>query len=103
MNIEAKVKISNHSNLSMTGELKAVPIHIAVLSDQEYDQFQNDPSLTCEQKKKAASIVLQTMLPTNGEWSTDIKHADNQSKGKAFALKRPKLYYVEVLDCDRQL
>ena len=43
------------------------------------------------------------MIGTDGSWSVDYDHEDNQQKGKISTGGRPRLYYFEVLDCDNEI
>ena len=38
-------------------------------------------------------------MPLDGSWSDEYDHVDNKASSKIFTLKRPRLYYMEVLDC----
>lgn len=45
---------------------------------------------------------LQTIIvPTDGTWSVDYAHSDNAANGKVSTAARPRLYYFEILDCEK--
>lgn len=43
------------------------------------------------------------MVPVDGSWSEEFKNVDDTSTAKISTLGRPRIYYFELLDCDREV
>jgi len=50
-------------------------IELAIFADKDYDRFKG--SVTCEDKRIAATLLRTIMVPTDGTWSIDYPHVDN--------------------------
>lgn len=43
------------------------------------------------------------LVPTDGRWSDEIEVGGNQVRRKVTSNVRPRIYYTEILDCDRNV
>ena len=76
---------------------------MAVLTDQEYEKLEKMNNPTCQEKRDAASLILDIDMPTNGDWSDEFGEKQSKVTGHVHTMKRPRLYYFVMLDCDRNL
>lgn len=42
-------------------------------------------------------------MPINGGWSDEYGHIETSKSAKLFSINRPRIYYVEMLDCTREV
>lgn len=42
---------------------------------------------------------MPMIVPVDGGWSAEFKHVEMDHKATIYTLNRPKMYYIEVLDC----
>ena len=61
----------------------------------------DDPK--CVDYSQAASRVLTVHVPTDGSWSDEYGHEDNDKATTIYAISRPRIYYAEILDCEGSL
>ena len=90
-------RVLNAPHLTVSNNVESVKFEIGVFADQDYERF--DSKTSCYDKRKVATQLLTKFVPVDGEWSSVLKHPEDMSQAKVFTLKRPKMYYFEVLDC----
>ena len=101
-------RIINHKQLTKGGASDLVTVQVAVIADQEWEQIEKmDEKLrTCDTKRKMAQQVVDVKVPTDGRWSYEVileEKKEQLPQGKVTTQNRPRMYYFEVLDCDKTI
>ena len=100
MTIDTRSRIHNFKNIELVDpDLKEIRLEIVVIADQDYKKFELIDKPSCEDKRKVATQIMNTIVPIGGDWSDEYEHIENKASSSIFTLKRPRLYYFEILDC----
>ena len=104
MDVQVRMKLANHDSVSVTGRnIEAVRAEIAIIADQDYERVKRLNRPSCEDYRMAATSLIATIIPINGDWSSDYTEDEALKHAKVSTLSRPRMYYFQVLDCPREL
>ena len=97
MQIFVNSRVLNAPHLTVSNRADSVKFEIAVIADQDYEQF--GAKTTCNEKRKASTKLIPVVVPVDGDWSSNLNSTETMTRSKVFTLQRPKIYYFEILDC----
>mmetsp|Transcript_1228 Transcript_1228/g.1617 ORF Transcript_1228/g.1617 Transcript_1228/m.1617 type:complete len:126 (-) Transcript_1228:867-1244(-) len=104
MDIDVRAKLTNSQSVTPNdSSLEAVRIEIAVLADQDYERIQKLNNPNCEDYRLGATKLIATVIPLDGSWSDEFMHDVAFKHSKVSTQGRPRMYYFQVLDCQREL